>query len=493
MNDLVLPIRRVARFIFVLLLILVAQLTYLQLIHADDLKNNALNVRTTINEFGRPRGEILTIDNVVVAKSIPVDDELKYQRQYPTGSLFGHITGYQSFLLGNTGVESTYNKELTGVKNDEDNVPRVFLSMRNDIQEFLRDQLGKRQGAIVVMEPSTGAIVGMYANPSYDPSALAGHETSAVQKAFNELNDDKAKPSLSRAFAERYPPGSTFKIVTAASAVDTGLATAETEYPQAFSFQPQQTDKKIQNFGGGACGGTLQRSFRDSCNVTFAKLGTALENNFVTQMQKFGVGGKLESDQNVGTPPPLDIPGSVGATAPLANFKLDQPAFAYAGIGQGRISASPLSVSLYTSAIANKGFIPTPHVVDHIEDGQGNITKRIGLAPWKTNVISESTASTLNEFMVDVVKRGTGTKAAVKGITVAGKTGTAQANCADGSSNCPPHAWFTSFAPAEDPQYVVTVFLQNEAGNALSSNAATGGQLAAPMAKAVYEKLFGLR
>lgn len=494
MNDLVVPIRRVARFVFILFIILVAQLTYLQLVHADSLKHNALNVRTRINEFGRPRGDIITLDNVVVAESVPSKDELKYQRVYPTGALFGQITGFQSFLLTNTGVESSYNSELQGTKGEEQNVPKVVLSLRNDIQQFLSDQLGNKQGAIIVMEPSTGAIVGMYANPAFDPSVFAGHDSKVVQAAYDALKKDQTKPSVSRAFAERYPPGSTFKIVTAASAVDTGIAQADTEFPQAFSFQPKQTDKKILNFGGEACGGTLQRSFRQSCNVTFAKLGTALENSFVTEMEKFGVGGNQSPDLNVGDAPPLDIPGAVGATAPLKNsFRRDQPAFAYAGIGQGRVTASPLSVALYTSAIANKGFIPTPHVVDHTEDGHGNVTKRIGLAPWKTNVISSETADTLNDFMVDVVKRGTGTRAAVKGITVAGKTGTAQANCADGSTNCPPHAWFTSFAPAESPKYVVTVFLENEAGKALSANAATGGQLAAPIAKAVYEKLFGLR
>ena len=494
MNDLVLPIRRVARFVFILFFLLVGQLTYLQVFQADALKNDPHNVRTLVNEFAKPRGDIVTFDNHVVVFSTPSNDELKYQRQYPEGALYGHITGYQSFLVGNTGVESAYNSALKGKKGEEQNVPRVVLTLRNDIQTLLRDQLGKRTGAIVVMEPSTGAIVGMYANPSFDPTPFAGHESSQVQAAFTALTKDETKPSVSRAFSERYPPGSTFKIVTAASAIDTGIADAERQFPQVNFFLPKQTDKKIQNFGGKGCGGTLQNSFQQSCNVTFAKLGTELGDGFVTEMEKFGLGGQLVGDLNVGEKPPIDIPGAVGATAPNENsFEGNQPTFAFAGIGQGHVSASPLSVALYTSAIANKGFIPTPHVVDHLEDGKGSITKRIGLDPWREDVISSDTASIVGGFMVDVVQRGTGTRAQVKGFQVAGKTGTAQANCADGSTNCPPHAWFTSFAPAEDPKFVVTVFIENESGSALSANAATGGQLAAPIAKAVYEKLFGLR
>ncbi|HQZ14221.1 MAG TPA: penicillin-binding transpeptidase domain-containing protein [Acidimicrobiia bacterium] len=494
MSDLVVPIRRVARFVFILFFVLVGQLTYLQVVRADDLKNDKFNVRTIINEFAKPRGDIVTADNQVVAFSEPSNDQLKFQRVYPQGELFGHITGFQSILVGNTGVESAYNSALRGKRGEEQNVPRVVLSIDSQIQAFLKEQLGSNIGAIVVMRPNTCAIVGMYANPSYDPNPIAVHDSSDAQKAYTSLVQDKEKPSVSRAFSERYPPGSTFKIVTAAAAIETGIADAEREFPQAFSFTPPLTNNKIQNFGGGACGGTLQRSFRQSCNVTFAKLGDELKDNFVTEIEKFGFGGQLDNDINVGQSPPLDIDGAVGATAPKENsYAKDAPNFAFAGIGQGLVSASPLSVSLFTSTIANQGFMPTPHVVDRLEDGQGNVTKRIGLKPWKENVITTGTASTVRDFMVDVVIRGTGTRARLKDIQVAGKTGTAQAACASDAPSCPPHAWFTSFAPAEAPEYVVTVFIQKSSGSALSANAATGGQLAAPIAKAVYEKLFGLR
>ena len=183
MSDLVVPIRRVARFVFILFFVLVGQLTYLQVVRADDLKNDKFNVRTIINEFAKPRGDIVTADNQVVAFSEPSNDQLKFQRVYPQGELFGHITGFQSILVGNTGVESAYNSALRGKRGEEQNVPRVVLSIDSQIQAFLKEQLGSNIGAIVVMRPNTGAIVGMYANPSYDPNPIAVHDSSDAQKA----------------------------------------------------------------------------------------------------------------------------------------------------------------------------------------------------------------------------------------------------------------------------------------------------------------------
>ena len=490
MSDLVKPTRRVARFVYFLLFILVAQLTYLQFFNAESLENDPNNVRTLIAKFSRPRGDIVSADNEVVAYSTPSNDQLKFQRNYPKGELFGHITGYQSFLVGNTGVEASYNKDLTGKRGEEENVPRVVLSVRTDVQQLIKDQLGDRQGAVVVMEASTGSIVGMYANPSFDPTPLAGHDSAQVQQSFNELVNNPEKPSLSRAFAERYPPGSTYKILTSAASIEAGLATADRRFSSSAEFIPKQTNRPIRNFGGGACGGTLRQAFTQSCNTVFARLGTELADNFTTYMNAFGIGGTLVDDQNVGDKPTLDIPGAVGATAPLENsFSQDQPQFALAGIGQGRVSLSPLSVALMTSAIANKGFIPTPHVVNHVEDGNGTVKRRVGTSPWKENVISPSTANDVTQFMIDVVQKGTGTRARLPNVTVAGKTGTAQRGCAENDGSCSPHAWFTSFAPAENPQYVVTVFIDAD-GVSGSGDNSTGGRLAAPIAKAIYERLF---
>lgn len=496
MNDLAVPIRRVAKFVFVLMLILVGQLTYLQLINAQSLENDPHNVRTLINRFNRPRGIIETADGELVAYSERSNDELKYQRFYPTADLFGHITGHQSFLVGNTGVEAAYNTDLTGSRN-ESTTNKVVLTLRADIQQLLKEQLGANTGAIVVMEASTGALVGMYANPSYDPSPMAGHDSKAVQAAYTSLVENPEKPSVSRAFSERYAPGSTFKIATAASAIEAGIATQERSFRRQAEFLPRKTTKPIRNFGGGSCGGILRMMFATSCNVTFARLADELGDSFTTYLEPFGVGGTLYGDNNVGPRPPLDISGAVGASGPLENsYEADPPAFALAGIGQGRVAMSPLSVALMTSAIANGGIIPSPHVVDRVEDHEGTVLKRAGTTPWKENVISFSTANDVKFMMQEVVRMGTGTRARVPNVTVAGKTGTAQRACAENDGDCAPHAWFTSFAPAEAPEFVVTVFIEeaaSDSGRSLSEQNATGGRLAAPIAKSVYEKLFSLR
>ena len=182
----------------------------------------------------------------------------------------------------------------------------------------------------------------------------------------------------------------------------------------------------------------------------------------------------------------MDIAGAVGATGTLENsFSKNQPSFGYAGIGQELISLSPLSVALMTSAIANNGNIPNPHVVDHTENGSGTILKRINPDPFKQNVISPTIAEKVKGYMVDVVNQGSGTSAKTNGLTIAGKTGTAQVDGFDS-----PNVWFTSFAPAEDPKYIVTVFLETSKSTNIN---ATGGGLSAPIAKSIYEKLFNLK
>lgn len=490
MNNVEKPIRRVAKFVYFLFFVLILQLTYLQVVDADNLENNPKNTRTLINKFTKPRGDIITADDVTVATSSPSDDEWKYQRQYPTGELFGHITGFQSFRFGNTGVESSYNKDLQGKRGEEENVPRVYLTMNSEIQQLAKDKLGNNRGSVVVMEAKTGAIVAMYSNPSYDPSPMADHDGYKAQAAFDSINNDELKPSLPRAFADRYAPGSTFKIITAAAALETGKADDDYDFGALYYFDMAQTDKNIGNFGGGACGGTLQHAFQQSCNVVFASLATEMGDEFTPIMEKFGVGGKFNGQENVGTAPDLDIDGAVGATGTVeGSFKKNQPSFGYAGIGQGLISLSPLSVALMTSAIANKGTIPSPHVVDHTEDGFGNILRRINPKPFKENVITSDVADKIKGYMIDVVNQGTGTRAKLKNLVIAGKTGTAQVDCPSGVAKCAPNAWFTSFAPANDPQYVVTVFLET---SKTTNNAATGGELSAPIAKSIYEKLFNL-
>ncbi|CAB4723480.1 unannotated protein [freshwater metagenome] len=421
---------------------------------------------------------------MVLARSVPSKDntEFKYQREYPEGGLFAQVVGYQSFVFGNTGVESTYNDALVGREADlqldnlsdlvsgSNGTGTVVLSLRADVQREAAAALGLQRGSVVVLDLTTGEVVAMYSTPTYDPNPLAGHNSLEVQKAYKALNDDPNKPNLSRAFRELYAPGSTFKSVTAAVAIDESVATpAEPVYPTLSQLDLPQTDSVLRNFGGKECGGNLAESLRQSCNTTFGQIGLDLGNKFVGGMRKFGIG----------VIPPFDVaPGAIASIGPPAgSFDLNQPLFAFAGIGQGDVATTPLQMALAAAGIGNGGVIMKPHVGAEIKNSKGKVIRRIANEPWRT-ATSATTAQAVNTMMTDVVEQGTGTAAKITGVRVAGKTGTAQA---DGG---PPHAWFIAFAPADAPRYAVSVIV--ERGGSLGSEA-TGGRVAAPIAARVLK------
>lgn len=471
-------IARVGTAVIVLLLVLVAQLTYLQVLDANSLADDPRNSRTYLRDFTRPRGMIISADGRILARSVDSDDEYERQRIYPFGELFAQVVGYQSVVVGSTGVERSYNAVLSGRDRDgirledlgdlfvnKDPTANVVLSLRTDAQLLAKQALGDQRGSVVVLEPATGAIVAMYSNPSFDPQPLAGHNTKKVQEYFTLLNELPSKPALARAYREIYPPGSTFKIVTTEAALDTGIATPETRFPSDTSFRPLQAGRPISNFGGRSCGGTLEQSFIRSCNTTFARLGFQLGEQFPPRMAGFGI-------YEV---PPLDLsPGAVASTGPTpGTFETDNPSFALSGIGQDGVATTPLQMALVAAAVANGGVVMTPHVGARIEDQDGKLLREVNPGPWKT-AMPATTALTIAGFMTEVVSNGTGTNAQIEGIAVAGKTGTAQ-TC----EGCAPHAWFVAFAPAEAPRYAVAVIVEN--GGSMS-NEATGGRVAAPIA-----------
>lgn len=481
-------IRRVGTAVVVLVLVLVAQLTWLQVIDADRLADDPRNTRAALRDANRPRGPIVTADGVVLARSVPVDDgtDFKYQREYPEGALFSQVVGYQSFVVGNNGVEKTYNDALVGrdtqlqlqnlpdLVDGEQTTGTVVLSLRADVQREAVAALGDQRGSIVAIDPRTGEILAMYSNPSYDPNPLASHDTKVAQAYFAALSNNPDKPDLPRAYRERYAPGSTFKTVTSAVAIDDGLATPDNPvYPTLTELDLPQTDATLENFGGRSCGGTLAESFRVSCNTTFGQIGLDLADAFVPGMERFGIGAA----------PPLDVaPGAVSSVGPPAgSFELNQPLFAYAGIGQGDVATTPLQMALVAGAVARGGVIMEPHVGAEIRDAGGDLVRRIDDSEWRT-AMTAATAQALNSMMVSVVERGSGTAARIAGVTVAGKTGTAQA---DGGA---PHAWFTAFAPAEAPEVAVAVIV--ERGGSLG-NEATGGAVAAPIAARVLRVALG--
>ncbi len=481
------PIRRVGYTIIVLMLLLVGQLTYLQVVDANHLANDPRNVRKTLRQYNRARGEILTADGQIVAESVPTTGDFKYQRKYPLGDLFAQVSGYQSFagLVGNTGVESSYDKVLTGQdlglqfndisglvsgKSDTNN---VVLSLAQSTQQAAKDALGDQKGSVVALDVKTGAVKAMWSNPSYDPNFLAAQNSQVVQAAFNLINSDEAgDPALQRAYREIYAPGSTFKVVTTKSALELGIATPDRPFDFSNGFEIPGTSTILRNFGGETCGGTLTESLTISCNATFAQLGYEMGPAFVPQMDQCGIHSAI----------PIDLdPKSAVSQGPTQES--DKARFALAGIGQGDVAVSPLQMAVIAAAVANGGTIMEPHVAQEIQDSEGKTIETFEPKAWQS-CMSPQTAAAVNLMMQSVVREGSGTEAQIDGVTVAGKTGTAQV---EGKL---PTVWFIAFAPADNPQYAVAVVVPNGGSN--NDPEVTGGRVAAPIARQVLLNLLGI-
>ena len=485
-------LRRVGLAIVILFLGLVGQLTYLQVAHSSKLANDPHNTRKFLRDIRQPRGPIVTADGVVLAKSIPSDDDFRYQRVYEplTAKLFAQVVGYQSIELGSVGVEAEYSSELAGrdlglqVKNfrqlvaDQPVTGTVVLSMSAKAQAAAAAALDGRRGSVVVLDVHTGGVVAMYSNPTFDPTLLASHNVKTAQLAREFLLAAPEQPLLARAWRELYPPGSTFKTVTAATAL-TDNVDVRRKFPFLKELTLPLTVNKLKNFGDEKCGGSLEDGYIESCNTTYGQVGLDLADRLAIGAQRFGVNAD---------PPPSDLdPGIVRSIGPdPGKFKSEAPLFAQAAIGQGPVAVTPLEMALVAESVATGGVILQPHVVDKIEDPNGKVVRTIGTREWH-RVMDPVTADTMKQWMLAVVNdpRGTGNAAQIPGIQVAGKTGTAETG-----DNENPHAWFIAFAPADNPQYAVAVLIEH--GGQSGANAeVTGGRVAAPVAAQVLRALLG--
>ncbi|MEL7210262.1 MAG: penicillin-binding transpeptidase domain-containing protein, partial [Actinomycetota bacterium] len=270
-------IRRLGVALLVAYVAVFAQLNYVQVFHAEELNEHPENNREILRDFTNPRGTITSADGELLARSVEVDDEFERQREYPTGELFGHITGFFSFEFGAEGLERSYNDELAGQTAeqelrsfaelfvDKERTGNLTLTLRSDLQALAREQLGERRGSVVVVDPRTGGLLAMWSFPSYDPNALSSHDFDDAQAARDFLlalddpnNAFDRSPLSPAAYRERFFPGSTFKVVTGATGVQAGVVTAtEPVYPDETSYTPPQTTVPLQNFGGSVCGGDL--------------------------------------------------------------------------------------------------------------------------------------------------------------------------------------------------------------------------------------------
>lgn len=477
-------IRRLGGFMILLFCALFVQLNYIQVFRADDLNIKTGNNRPVDQAFSKPRGTIATADGVLLARSVPSNDRFQFQREYPEGERYAALTGYFNYVRGATGLERAYNTELSGktakqqVRSvgdlfvDTDRTGNLKLSVRSDIQAVAKSALGEFQGTVVALDPRSGEVLALYSNPSFDPNLLANHDVDESEAAYNLLEAAPGNPMLAKAYREIYPPGSTFKVVTGATGVETGgVTTTEPVYPTVRSITPPDTTRPLRNFGNSLCGGTLFTILAKSCNTSFAQMGMDLGGDkMVAGAEGFGFNST----------PPFDLPAVPSRFK--TDFTQDQAALAQSSIGQNETAATPLQMALVAAGIANGGEIMEPHVVSEIRDGEGDLVKRYEPTLWK-RATSPQTAQTMREGMVGVVQNGSATRLQIPNVEVGAKTGTAQFGPSEPLRS---HAWVIAWAavPGQEASIAVAVIVENQDG----ASESTGGRLAAPIAKQVIEQ-----
>lgn len=476
------PIRRVATFLAALFATLLVSTTLIQFVWAKDLNARPDNRRTVLATFAQDRGQIL-VGDTAIARSDPTKDQYKFQRVYPKGKEYAHITGWFSFFGVGGGLEQAENALLSG-RSDKLFYRRVSdlftgrkpqgasleLTINPKVQQAAIEGLDGQKGAAVALDPRTGAILAMVSLPSYDPSVLASHDLDAAAKASQKLNADPDKALINRAIeGNLYPPGSTFKVVTAAAALQSGRWGAESSVPGPAALQLPQTSAAIHNSGGGACGPgdktTLANALTISCNTAFAWLGMEIgPDQLAAQAAKFGFGDSISIPMRV---TPSQFPTG-----------LNPPQTAQSAIGQFDVKATPLQMAMVAAGIANKGVVMKPYLVNSVVTP--DLTTIESARPTQlSRAVDASVAATLTSMMISVVQEGTAPAAQIPGVQVAGKTGTAQH-----LPGAAPHAWFISFAPADDPTIAVAVVVEN---GGKAGNEAYGGTVAAPIARAMME------
>jgi peptidoglycan glycosyltransferase len=481
-------IRLVGVGIMLLFVVLFVQLNYLQVVHAPALNESPLNTERVVAEYDKPRGAIVSADGVTLAQSVkaPKGSAFTYRREYPTGSLFGQITGYYSFIYGSDGVEKTYDAVLSGAERKVDlnfsnlsgnlrqlllanNLSQnVTLTLSDKLQQVARTGLAGRTGSVVAIDPSTGGILTAYSNPSYDPAGLSQLSTAKETDVWKQLLAAPGNPLSPGSYRNVWFPGSTFKVVTAAAVYDHDPSLATKSYPTLAALPLPQTSDELHNFGGEVCGGQLPELLTVSCDTGFGQVGLDLG------------GGRLETEARAfgfDRTPPIDLPAPAQSYFPPASsFPKALPTLAFSAIGQDNVSATPLEMAMVAAGIADHGTIMTPHVLARVSDAQNAVVSTYQPKAW-LHATSPATAATMTTLMESVVTSGTAQAAQIPGVAVAGKTGTAQTGTGLTDD------WFIAFAPAAHPTIAVAVVLPDEPAD----DEYQGGTLAAPIAKAVIE------
>jgi peptidoglycan glycosyltransferase len=492
------PLRRVGVVVLVLFALLFVNLNWVQGIKAKDYRTSDYNRRTQLAQYDRQRGSVsIGGGQFVLAQSTATNDVLKYQRGYPAGGAYAHVLGYKPVYIGSAGVEKMEDAYLAGEADAQwnDRIAamftgktahggNVYLTLSRAAQERAFTELANnrtrtRKGAVVALDPRTGAVLAAVSTPTYDPNPLASHDTEAAQKLYTQLNADPNKPMLNRAFAERYPPGSTFKVVVSAAALANG-ANPETVLEGGARYDVPETTNDITNAPGVTCPQqiTLKQSLTVSCNTAFSRLGVdQLGHEKVKDMAKaFGFESVPEFERD-----DKNTMGVVSSqTGPMTgpDGRVDRPVLAQSCIGQSSVAMTPLQGALIAATVANGGKQPRPHIVDRLlgADADTDYTA----VRKDRRVVSDDVARDLRSMMVNVVTNGTGRNARIAGFDVGGKTGTAENG--EGQND---HGWFIGFVMKNDePVAAVAVFLEN----AGSGGSAEATRIAGTVMKAVIDE-----
>jgi len=469
------------------LVALLVNATRVQVFQASSYDDNPANRRQTIARWGQPRGDVV-VDGRPVTGSRDTGEQLRYERTYRNGPLYAPVTGFASQVYGTTFLENAEDSVLSGtdpllsplplwndVSRAQNPGGKVVTTINEAAQQAAYGGLGDRRGAVAAIEPSTGKILALVSAPSYDPGELSGTGTE-VTRAWRRLNGDESKPMLNRAIRQTYPPGSTFKVVTAAAALESGVVTdvdAPTKSPNPYTLPGTSTS--LTNEVDGCEDASLRYAFEWSCNTVFAKLGVDVGLHDMTgTADNFGFNNRR-----------LRIPFSVAPS----NFdtRLDRAQLALSSIGQFDTRATPLQMAMISAAVAGGGSVKSPYLVERRTSASGGTVSTAGPRTLH-QAMNPATALRLREMMTDVVTEGTGTNAAIPGATVGGKTGTAQHGFGNAGT---PYAWFISWAQADDAlQPAVAVAVVVEDADADRGDISGGGD-AAPIAKAVMEAVLG--
>jgi peptidoglycan glycosyltransferase len=476
-------IRHTAAFCLLLLVALLVNAARVQIVEATSLDENQANRRVAIARYDEPRGDIL-VGGKPVTGSKDTGEQLRHERTYRQGPLYAPVTGYASQTYGTTLIENAEDSILSGtdpllaplpffsdVSRDRQPGGDVVTTIRPKAQRAAYTGLSGRRGAVAAIEPSTGKILALVSSPSYDPGLLSG-TGKPVSDAWARLNGSSSRPMLNRAIRQTYPPGSTFKIVTAAAALDAGIVDhvdAPTDTPDPYVLPGSSTT--LPNEAVGCGDASLSYAIQWSCNTVMANLGV-----------KIGQTGMLEAVRRFGfNDSGLKIPSGVAPSHFDTSMSPDQ--LALSSIGQFDTTATPLQMAMVSAAVANRGELMTPYLVDRVTASDGgavsqNTPRSYGRA------MSPATAQRLQELMIKVVEEGSGRHGAVEGATVGGKTGTAQHGVGNIGA---PYAWFISWARADDsvmPDVAVAVVVEDASAE---RGDISGGGSAAPIARAVME------